>query len=197
MGSGATPTTPTTPLSEAVPEPVASKPPVDQLVLTTEGMATLVLGSSPSFSDPDSDLISRTEIQPCEGGPSRFSWLPNYPDVDPEEPPFVVAVDNDRLEAVMTSDSRIVTDKGIRVGATRQQLMDAYPSGFDITTAGVESDVFVIVGEKGSLVYELALDTAGWGELGDTVIFMSAVTYDPTQIYPMSGSEWYGTGSYC
>ena len=156
---------PTPPVAEApveTPTPEPTRPTLEQLELTTEGLGELVVGQPvPAISE---DLaIVRWEAGYCESGkpdgtPYAGAWVPNYPEVFP----FVLDSTTDGLAGgdltmIHVAVAGIPTSEGITVGATRAELEAAYGT-FDDEVSGDWIDLYVLTGTTGQLTFEVVDD---------------------------------------
>jgi len=186
------------PSSSPVPSPASpEKPALNQLVLTADGMGTLRLGHAPPEDDPDTDILVLVPGQPScpEQDPDyRGEWVANYP--SPDEQPFRASVQEEVVTAIVVRSPEISSEAGIRVGSSVDDLLAAYPLGFDASNEGAESVVYVVQGTYGSLAYEVPRVGIGWGDVENTVLSMFSVTADPSEVQPISGTDAFG-GAYC
>ena len=182
-GASAPATSPTTatptPSDSAGTDP--SKPPLEELVLTTEGLGELKIGIAPPTGDPSVNLVS-FEADACEAEGLPGIWQSTYPDVDlgfGPQAPFAIGVTGDAVSRIDVNTPEIYTDMGLHVGSSLDEVLGVYPGGPDavINHADV-SDVYVFFGTNGKLQFEVAVDRfAGYWEASalDTVIFLSAI----------------------
>ncbi|WP_309615365.1 hypothetical protein [Salinibacterium sp.] len=160
--------TATAPTPTATPTPTPTvvaptKPALAELVLTADGLGPLLMGQAPPVTDPALDILV-FDPEHCDAGQGDPGlWVPNYDD----PAAFYTTIDDQGLVSQLAlfrrSDSAdtgvgpILTDTGIGVGSTRDELLAAHPTGFDeIVTTGQVSDVYIASGNTGSLVFEVA-----------------------------------------
>lgn len=199
---------PTPSASESVePSPSASapesgtKPSITSLVLTTEGLGNgsdtdLVFGAAPPVDDPATDLAVY-DADACEGtdAPDPALWLANYPESDEgfgPQRPFALSVTNDVIKRIDVNSVDIITDEGLALGSSLDAVLGTYPGGPDeVVNHADVSDVYVFMGSKGKLMFEIAVDRiAGYwaAEQLNTVVFLSAVSID-TPAYGVAASD--------
>lgn len=149
--------------STPTPTPEPTKPAIDELVISPDGLGTTVIGEAPVVVDPALDIIvfdpAYCQEFVDEGRlDDAGKWIANY------EPalsgnafePFSVAVQDDVVQIVAIGSPDIVTAEGIGLGSSRADVVAAYPDA-EITHA-FTSDLYVIDGEHGRLVIEIATD---------------------------------------
>ena len=191
-------------LSEVAPEPTASAsdsptpspsvsetpqaPDVSELVITSNGMGTLVIGQAPSTvpaqqmleEDPaacaDENTGFDAGVEP--GDPEAIRWVPIPAYEVGGYAPWSVAVHDGILMRIDIRDGSIPTDKGIRIGDSREAALAAYPDGA-VVDEGM-TDVLVVPGEHGVLHIEIAKETDAdlvgyWGPQVGTVVYIRAV----------------------
>lgn len=166
--------------------PTAQRPALTELVLTTEGLGDLVFGQQPPAGDPASELVS-FDADACAGTGAAEDglWVTNYPNVDEgfgPEPPFAVQVDEKGLRRIDVNSAHIITADGLGVGSSIDAVLGTYPGGPDeVLTQSDISEVYVFMGEKGKLLFEVAKeDSTGYWDAATvgTVVFLSAVSID-------------------
>jgi hypothetical protein len=180
-------TSPTPEASETVtatptptPTPVVA-PALADLVLTADGMGTLVFGEAPS-ADPALQMIAEdpaacSEFAPA-GTPEATRWRPVAAYLAGGDIPFGVSVAEGTLERIDVFGSAIPTDGGIRVGDTLAALVAAHPDA-SIVHTGI-TDIYVVTGDHGTLQIEVATpeSTGYWpaADLGHVVFLHATVT---------------------
>lgn len=195
----------TSPSAEPSPSASApatgSKPPITDLVLTTEGLGSggpgdLVFGATPSIDDPSTDLVT-FDADACAdtGLPDPSLWLANYPQTDEgfgPQAPFAIGVKNNLLTRIDINSTHIITDEGLALGSSIDAVLGIYPGGPDeVVNHADVSDVYVFMGEKGKLMFEIAVDRVPgyWEpEAINTVVFLSAVSID-TPAYGVAATD--------
>lgn len=173
-----TPTATPTATETTAPDP--AKPLLEELTLTTEGLGELQFGSVPPSDNPAVNLLT-FDADACKAEGLPGVWKATYPDVDEgygPTPPYAVQV-QDGVTRIDINTVKIFTDSGIHIGSSLDEVLGVYPGGPDavINHADV-SDVYVIMGTKGQLQFEVAVDRIPdyWDpSVIDTVVFLSAI----------------------
>lgn len=179
----------------------ATRPAITQLVLTTEGLGTggpgdLVFGAAPPATSPGADLVIYDDDACADTGlPDPGLWLSTYPEVDEgfgPLRPFSIGVTGDLLTRIDIHSESIITDEGLALGSSLDAVLGTYPGGPDeVYNHADVSDVYVFMGEKGKLMFEVAVDRIPgyWSaDQLDTVVFLSAVSID-TPAYGVAASD--------
>ena len=192
--------------AEPSPSPSAtvetgSRPSVTDLVLTTEGLGSgdqedLVLGATPNADSPATNLaIYDPDACADTGLPDPGLWLANYPEADEGDGPrrpFSLGLTGDLLTRIDINTENIITDEGLALGSSLDAVLGTYPGGPDeVYNHADVSDVYVFMGTKGKLMFEIAVDRIpGYWEADqlDTVVFLSAVSID-TPAYGVAASD--------
>jgi len=201
----AAPAPSSSPTTSAEPSPSASapaegtKPGITDLILTTEGLGSggpgdLVFGETPSSDSPATDLVTLNPTA-CPDRPDPALWLANYPETDygfgPDRP-FAIALTDNKLTRIDIRDVNIITDEGLAIGSSLDAVLGTYPGGPDeVYNHADVSDVYVFMGTKGKLMFEVAVDRIpGYWDATDlnTVVFLSAVSID-TAAYGVAASD--------
>lgn len=182
--TGADPTpsdTVASPTATPTPTADASKPQLDELFLTTEGMGELEFGETPPTGDPGVNLVE-FDSHACDAEGMPGLWLATYPDIDEglgPQAPFAVQVLGDAVTRIDVNSSEIFTDTGIHIGSSLDEVLGVYSGGPDqVVNHADVSDVYVIKGTKGQLQFEVAVDRVPdyWdAAVLDTVVFLSAI----------------------
>ncbi|WP_213816559.1 hypothetical protein [Glaciihabitans sp. dw_435] len=196
-------TTPTTPAAEA------TRPAPDFLVVSTEGVGPLVIGS-PVPAAPAASAVVAWDADYCvgadrpdvvAGGPFAGAWVPRYAKTATATSgtrfPFEMVTKGSKKDAPVTMiyvwSPLMSTTQGIHPGSTVTELTSAY--GADATVKHFPmSDVYTVTGPTGRISFEVATkaDTAGATLVG-TVVWMTA--YDvATEPFAMAGTD---AGSLC
>jgi len=146
-----------TPTPTPTQEP--TKPALDELVLTTEGLGYLVIGQPVPSIDPSLAIVEWVDGW-CQAGvaddqPYTGAWQPAYD----TEHAFVIDGTSDGLRdgsltMIWLAKPGIESDAGLSVGDSLADLTSAYAS-FDQRAAVYQSEVYVIDGTAGRLVYEV------------------------------------------
>ena len=151
-------TSPSAPASPATVSPTAAaKPALDELVVTPDGLGSLAIGSEPPETG-DADLAVFDPS--CTASGADGGWAATYPDVETPRgafPPFQIFADETGIVRIDISAPQIRTTTGIGVGSTSDELLAAYPEGFDDTLIrdGLET-VYGVLGERGWLMFEIS-----------------------------------------
>jgi hypothetical protein len=179
------------------PAPDPAPPRLEELVLTTEGLGTLVFGSvadaDPAtrmiYLDPDACAF---DGGPAPGDPEAANWVPIEAYGTGETRVFGVNAHLDgTVDRVDLYDGTIPTDRGLHIGDSRADALAAYPDA-EISHEWA-TDVLVIHGTAGDIHIEIAHDTGDavgyWQpEQVDRVLFVrGVVSGQPT--YSVAGSD--------
>jgi hypothetical protein len=178
----------------------ATKPTLDQLVVSPEGLGELHVGSAVP-TEPDALALVLYNATHCAdlglgmgpGTPGAGAWMPTYPDGPGtlgSMQPFDIGPSAARDSAIAAIDvwSPVLhTAAGIHVGATVAQLHAAYGSALTVNHA-VNSDVYVLAGAHGKLLFETAnhdaSDPTNWTAAQvNTVVWMRVVPLAETQLH--------------
>lgn len=206
-GEGGAEPTPSTSASDSPSaSPSASDEPrapaAGELVLTPNGMGTLVIGEAPS-TEPAQQMLEEDPaacsdentgfdagVEP--GDPQALRWVP-IPAYNPPGgyAPWSVDVHDGILMRIDLHDGSIPTDEGIRIGAVGTDALAAYPDAAVVEEWA--TDVLVVPGEHGVLHIEIARerddDTAGyWGDQLGRVVFIRSVDLDGG-VFTVAASE--------
>ncbi len=204
-GAAAPASTPSTsdtpsPTPSATAEPHA--PDVSELVLTPDGMGTLVIGEAPSTEpalkmldiDPAACSDERTGFGAgvAPGDPQAIRWvpIPAYNSAD-GYPRWSVDVHDGILMRIDLHDDSVPTDKGIRIGDDGAAALAAYPDAAVVEEWA--TDVLVVPGLHGVLHIEIAHDPDGdmagyWGDLLGKVVFIRTVDLEGG-VFTVAASE--------
>ena len=169
-GSDGTPTTEETDVAAPTAEGTAP-PAIDELVLTPEGLGSLVVGEDAAPGEPDDMVVydpefctdARTGLDSGTGPGDEFAglWVPielyGAWQAGYLSSSFAVAVEGTTLWQIRVGDEFIPTDKGVRIGDLDEVVTAAYPDA-EVIDNDI-SDLFVIQGTHGKLVIEVARDS--------------------------------------
>ena len=166
-----------TPTPTPSPTPTAA-PALADLVLTADGMGTLVFGEAPS-ADPVLQMIVEdpaacAEFAPA-GSPEATRWRPIAAYLVADQT-FGVSVSGGTLERIDLFDSSIPTDGGVRIGDTSAAVLSGHPDAMVVPSD--LTDIYVDAGTHGSLQIEVAkAEGSGYWPAADIgrVVFIHAV----------------------
>lgn len=183
----------------ASPEPspsVSGQPQLADLVLSPEGLGPLAIGLPLPVEDPSTAVVVWNGDN-CAGD---GEWVANYPSAPVfggTDKPFSFAVSgkDDPLTYVIVWSNSIATAEGVRVGSSLSDLIAAYPTA--ARTAALTSDLYVVTGVSGNLVFEVATQfdpaESQWTESAvGTVVWAYATQSDTVT----SITTWQG-GAHC
>jgi hypothetical protein len=189
-----------TPSPTPTPSEAPRAPAVGELVITPDGMGTLVIGQAPPTDaaqvmieeDPahcaDVNTGFGAGVEP--GDPEAIRWVPIDAYETAGHAPWAVNVLDGLLHRIDVFDSSIPTDLGIRIGDPAATALTAY-SAFPVTDEEI-TQVIAVPGEHGVLHIELASTTGEWGTYwgaqAGTVVYIRAVTLD-SGVFSVAASE--------
>ena len=161
-----------TPVETPTPTPTAdqSKPELSQLVLTPNGLGSLVTGEQ--IEEVPGDLALATlEENYCDEsfGNDRDRWVTTYAGGERES--FYLEVRDGDLYRTYITSPEIKTDRGIGLGSTEAEVIAAYP---EAKLVSKYVNMYVVKGETGKLTIEVQLsdEAAGAG----TVIYLTSMS---------------------
>jgi hypothetical protein len=180
--------------------------PLEELVLSTEGLGTLEIGGALPAADDEQALIvydaefctderTGTEAGIEPGSNAAGLWLPaeQYRTEDGQgfvRAPFGVGVWDDAVQRIEVEDESLTTDAGITLGSTAADIAAAYDDVQLVPDALVT--LHVVNGDAGKLVFEVATEAEnlpGYWEpdmLG-TVVLARALAHDE-ELFAAAGS---------
>ena len=173
---------PSSPPTETVPSPAPTQPALDELVLTPDGLGSIVIGEAPVAADPALDILI-FDPDYCQSYVDSGAiadagkWIPNYEPALSEESsePFSVYLENDVVQQLAVDSAEIVTAEGVGLGSSRADVVAAYPDASVIQR--FNTSLYVVEGERGRLVIEIG--EPGQGEYAvDEVVFLRATSLD-------------------
>lgn len=138
----------------STPSALPSQPALSQLTITPEGVGPIIIGQEPIGDDFVRDPLIFTDV--CPGFPEGL-WMANYPrdSANNTLPPFAVKVTDGVIQSIEVHSGALVTAEGVHVGSSRDELLAAFPDGFDEVIEDITSDLFVIHGPSSTLMFEV------------------------------------------
>jgi hypothetical protein len=173
------------------PDEEAGPPAIDELVLTPEGLGSLVVGEDAAPGEPDDMVVydpefctdARTGLDAGTLSGDEFAgmWVPielyGAWQAGYVSSSFAVAVEGTTLWQIRVDDELIPTDAGVRIGDIDEDVTAAYPDA-DVIDNDI-SELFVVQGTNGKLVVEVARDSGDYqwtGAQADRVISLMTVS---------------------
>jgi len=168
--------------TETATAPDPSKPLLEELILSTEGLGELKIGLQPPTDNPAVNLVA-FNASACEAEGLPGIWQSTYPNIDEgfgPQAPFAITTTGEVVDRIDVNSSEIYTDTGIHVGSSLDEVLGVYSGGPDqVVNHADVSDVYVIKGTNGQLQFEVAVDRIPdyWDASAiDTVVFLSAIS---------------------
>jgi len=149
------PTPTMTPTPTPTPTPTGP-PPLASLVATPDGLGPLLIGQQPPAGREALAVFDPT----CNPDAAvTGGWDVTYPDDprgDSSWPPFALFVDEIGVARIDVTSPEIRTAAGIGMGSTHDEVLAAYPEGFDdvLVKEGLAT-VYGIAGERGWLMIQV------------------------------------------
>lgn len=155
-GPTAPPVTPVPPAPQApVPEPEPTRPALEDLVLTSEGLGTIRFGDDPEDYDPETSLLV-PERDAC--GDGFTIWASAYGGHE-----FAIAQLREPAGAVGligVRDDRIPTDRGLRSGMTLDEALVLYPEA-TLRAESIGIDLYAVDSTPGDIFFTVAGGPSG------------------------------------
>jgi hypothetical protein len=151
------------------PTPEPTRPALDDIVITADGIDYLVVGSPVPEADEATaiaeydpvycNVLNGSDREP--GTPGAGAWRSVY--VDGDDQAFSIKTeefsDDGKITSITLFNDDVATEAGIRTGATVEELLAAYPEFDEVIDTGL-STIYVIDGEAGKLLFEVAVEDA-------------------------------------
>ena len=160
------PTVTASPSPSATPEP--TKPALADLVLSTEGIAPLVIGQAPPVTDPELDILIYDPVV-CQADVDAGwidepgMWVANYGEarLGRGPSPFGVWIKDGLLYMVQVGSPEVKTAEGIGRMSSGADLLAAYPGTLELMPDdGGDSDVYRLVGQAGNLYFDVLKESS-------------------------------------
>jgi hypothetical protein len=171
-------------------------PPIESLVLSADGLGPLLLGSDPASYDPATSIVHEVEVF-CNGqaDPPVSLLVPNYA-VD--NPPFGVARNEGRVTAIGLRSPLIATDRGARIGTTKDALLQLYPElelVVDAESSGLGVERYGLRGE--STITYFDVDVVGGTLIGAGKVYTIILGQYSGEGWPGGGPSFHPVGESC
>lgn len=154
-----TPSAAPTPSATPTAAPVPTRPALDELVLTSNSLGTLTLGTDPGTYDPTTSIVELTPWD-CGGGSSGTAWTPVLASSNSLTYPYGAVVrDDGTVVSISAYDPQIRTDRGARTGMTWAEIAPLYPEAVD-TSANADGTVHTLGTAYGTLYFYSERDGA-------------------------------------
>jgi hypothetical protein len=169
----AAPTAPTPTATDVVTpvptvEPTPELPDLSELVLSPDGLgdggaSDILIGEAPVSTGAASDLLTYSADECAAETPKNPGlWVSTYDDVDEGDgpvAPFAVSVADGLVQYISVNTSQITTVDGLGLGSSLDALLGIYTGGPDEVVDHADiSQVYVINGTVGKLMFEVAID---------------------------------------
>ncbi|MEO7722514.1 MAG: hypothetical protein ABIS08_11445 [Pseudolysinimonas sp.] len=163
------------------PSPAPTRPTLSSLTIGTEGLGDLVIGQQVPAGDPSLAIV-RWDENACDGGSAPAAWVAAYPKVTPGPwgGPWPFGINTDGrarlapITFILVTAPGVGTEKGIRVGSTRDQVLAAYLPSLTPTT-GPQSVSYSLTGSAGRLQIEVPFADGTSSQGTDTVAALSTI----------------------
>ena len=179
-----------TPIETPAPEP--TRPAIDELVLSPEGLENLVIGEEPPVIDPALDILvfdaDACQAEVDEGfitDPGK--WLPAYGDPLAGEAPFSAFVTDGILRELAIFDPAIMTEDGLGLGSSREDVLAVYPDA-EVVEVGPNTDLYVVTGEHGRILFEIGEDDNEEYAKGE-VVFLRVSDFDAARLHGWANTD--------
>lgn len=156
--------------SSPTPSPSAepTKPELADLVLSTEGIAPIVIGQAPPVTDADLDILIYDPVV-CQADVDAGwieepgMWVANYGEarLGKGPSPFGVRVKDGLLHMIMVGSPEVKTAEGIGRMSSRADLLAAYPAGLELMPDyGGDSEQYRLAGTAGDLYFDVLKESS-------------------------------------
>jgi hypothetical protein len=182
-------------------------PALSELVLTPDGLGDLVVGEpidSPLLTwDAHGCMTPEQESQRqyyADDDPVWATYVPNYTEAvyvrdgySYSTPPFhVYDTEDGRLRWLRVAVPDIATDRGIRIGATEEEVQAAYPDAVRFDKAAGWYTTYNVDGSSGRLVIEIA--NQDFSADGPREVWTMMLTEPDGRLWSIGGGD---AGGYC
>lgn len=166
----------------AVPTPTptpAVKPTLAQLVVSADGIDSLVIGA-PVTPEPTGFDLARFIVKHCDNTDADIGlWEPTYPGTSFRLVTNPQTATGD-IRMILVTSTKLATATGVHVGSALSELKAAYPA-FDKVITEPSTTLYILNGTHGKIAFEVARQftygtakTPYWSEdQVDRVQFMS------------------------
>ena len=172
------------------PTPEPTRPALADLVVTPDGLDYLVVGAPVPEHDEATAIVEydptycKNDEEPGTAGAGAWSSVYGSDDASG----FTVVTDqlepDGPISDIMLFQDDIATAEGIRQGSTEEELLAAYTE-FDEVIDFYSTKIYIINGDKGRLLFEVAVEGDDGGSYWDsepeklgTVLWLRVVTLD-------------------
>jgi hypothetical protein len=155
-----------TPTATAAPTP--ELPDLSELVLSPDGLgdggaSDILIGEAPVSTGAVTDLLTYSADECAAETPKDPGlWISTYDDVDEGDgpvAPFAVSVADGIVQYLAVNTNQITTVDGLGLGSSLDALLGIYTGGPDEVVDHADvSQVYVINGTVGKLLFEVAID---------------------------------------
>jgi hypothetical protein len=193
----------TVPVESATPTPtpVAEQPELNSLIVSTEGLGDggpgdLFVGQAPVSNGDATDLVTFSADECAAEFPDDPGlWVSTYDDIDNGDglqAPFAIFVKDETIQYLSVNTPEITTVDGLGMGSSLDAILGTYSGGPDAVVDHADiSQVYVINGTNGKLLFEVAIDgiKGYWpADQLNTVIGLYVIPID-AEVYGLAGGD--------